>query len=198
MDQNHQSADRTNTLGRGGNVEENSRILDKMLRYYEGYFDLEKPFAVGHTVYNAYGYFQMTNTKYVLTREAQLWRTCLFEHLFFKLVDAFTDEKMDEYQQGICDELEPEFVRKGGKYPPPDHMSTCLTHVFICSQAVTKNVARRIRGYKFRRYYRFALRGYCEGRLLVIDLEKRTIYGNSSAKKIMKNYRRLFQQEGIK
>lgn len=179
-------------------MEESREVLHKLLRYYEAHFDIESPFTVGQAVYDAYGYFCMANTKYVLVKEAQMWRADLFEHIFFKIVDVFTDGELEEYKCRIRGRLEPEFVRKGEKYPIKDHMCTSLTHVFICRQAIQRDVARQVRRHKFRRYYRFALRGYCEGRLVAIDLEKRKIYGNPSARHLVKCYRQLFRQEGIK
>lgn len=159
---------------------------------------MERQFPAGTAVYDAYGYFHMTSAKYLLVKEAQMWKTYSFEHVFFQNVDVFTDEKLQEYRRQIREHLEPEFVRQGGKYPMADHMYTALTNVFISRKAVAAETARQIRKYKFRRYYRFALRGYCEARLAVFDLERGKVYGNRAAGQMVKSYKRLLREEEIK
>lgn len=179
-------------------MEESSRILEELLQHYEIHFDMERPFRAGQTLYDAYGQLRMLNTKYVLVKEAQMWRAYFFEHVFFQIVDTFTASTLNNYREQLLGGLEPEFVRKGEKYPMPDHMCTALSHVFISRGPVAADVAKMIRRHKFRKYYRFAFRGYCEGRLAVIDLENRRIQGNAAAGRMVKSYRRRFRREGIK
>lgn len=174
------------------------RILEKLLGLYGSHFDIERPFPFEDTVYDAYAYFNMASTKYILVEEAQLWRAYTFEHVFFRETDAFTGEELRECQKRLKERMEPEFVRRGEKYPMPDHMCTYLTNVYICRQAVAEDVARQIRRYRFRLYYRFALRGYCEARLAVLDLEARRIYGNAAARQLVRWYKQVLRQEGIK
>lgn len=176
--------------------EESFAVLERLLGFYGSCFDIERQFSVGAAVYDAYGYCSVASAKYVLVKEAQLWRVCTFEHLFFRCVEAFTGGELQEYQRQLGEHLEPEFVRHGETYPAPDHMCTALTNIYICRRAVPEKTARQVQKYKFRQYYRFALRGYCEARLAVLDLENRKIYGNPAARQLVKHYKRLFRQEG--
>lgn len=165
--------------------------MDRLLRFYEPCFDLKSPFAVGEVFYDAYAFCDVTSSKYVLVEKAELWRAYTFEHVFFREIDMFSQEELQKYEKQLREQIEPEFVRKGQKYPIPDHMCTYLTGIFICRQAVSKDVIRAIRKHRFRLNYRFALRGYCESRLAVLDLENGQIYGNTAAKLLVK---RLKQQ----
>lgn len=165
--------------------------MDRLLRFYEPCFDLKSPFAVGETLYDAYAFCDVTSSKYVLVEKAELWRAYTFEHVFFREIDVFSQGELQKYEKQLREQIEPEFVRKGQKYPIPDHMCTYLTGIFICRQAVSKDAIRAIRKHRFRLNYRFALRGYCESRLAVLDLENGQIYGNTAAKLLVK---RLKQQ----
>ena len=165
--------------------------MDRLLQFYEPCFDLKRPFAVGETLYDAYAFCDVTSSKYVLVEKAELWRAYTFEHVFFREIDMFSQGELQEYEKQLREQIEPEFVRKGQKYPIPDHMCTYLTGIFICRQAVSGDVIRVIRKHRFRLNYRFARRGYCASRLAVLDLENGQIYGNTAAKLLVK---RLKQQ----
>lgn len=166
-------------------------VLEKLLRFYEPCFDLERPFAVGETVYDAYAFCDVTNSKYVLVEKAELWRAYTFEHVFFRETDAFSERELQEYERQLREKIESAFVRKGQKYPIPDHMCTYLTGIFLSRRAVSEEAVRAVKKHKFRKIYRFALRGYCESCLAVLDLENRQIYANAAAKPLAK---RLGQQ----
>ena len=165
--------------------------MDRLLQFYEPCFDLKRPFAVGETLYDAYAFCDVTSSKYVLVEKAELWRAYTFEHVFFREIDMFSQGELQEYEKQLREQIGPEFVRKGQKYPIPDHMCTYLTGIFICRQAVSGDVIRAIRKHRFRLNYRFALRGYCDSRLAVLDLVNGQIYGNTAAKLLVK---RLKQQ----
>ncbi len=166
-------------------------VMGQLLCLYEPCFDIERPFRVGDTVYDAYAFCDVTSSRYVLVERAELWRACTFEHVFFREMDVFTERALRGYERQLRDEIEPGFVRKGERYPVRDHMCSYLTGIFICRRAVPADVLRQIRRHKFRCYYRYALRGYCESRLVIFDMEKGQIYGNGAAKPLIKRYRHL-------
>lgn len=168
-------------------MERADAVLENLLRFYEPCFDIKKPFVVGETHYDAYAFCDVTSSKYVLVEKAELWRAYTFEHVFFRNIVSFTQEELQAYERQLQETIEPAFVRRGQKYPIPDHMCTYLTGIFICCQAVSKEHIRAIRRHRFCKHYRFALRGYCESRLVVWDLETGQIYGNAAAKPLVKN-----------
>lgn len=167
------------------------KILEQLLQCYEAYFDIERPFVSGGVLYDAYAYCQVKNAKYALVKSAQLWSACTYEHVFIQEMDRLSCEKLKEWQRRLREQIEPEFVRRGCKCPPPDHMCTYLTSVFICRQALDRELLRQIRRHRFHLNYRFALRGYCESRLAVFDLEKGQVYGNRAARPLMKKYKKI-------
>lgn len=166
-------------------------VTEALLGLYAPCFDIERLFVVGKVVYDAYAFCNVTNSKYVLIQKAELWRAYTFEHVFFREVDVLSEENLRGYERQLSEEIEPRFVRRGERYPVPDHMCTYITGIFICRKAVAKDVRRQIRRHRFHLNYRFALRGYCESRLLVLDLEAERIYGNRAARPLAKEYRHM-------
>lgn len=167
------------------------RLLEQLLQCYEAYFDIERPFTDGGVLYDAYAYCEVKNAKYALVKSAQLWSACTYEHVFFQEMDKLSCEKLKDWQRRLRDQIEPEFVRRGCKCPPPDHMCTYLTNVFISQQALDSELIRQIRRHRFHLNYRFALRGYCESRLAVFDLEKGQVYGNGAARALVRKYKKI-------
>ncbi len=168
-------------------------VLEELIRLHAPCFDIERPFVLGQEIYDAYAFCKVTNSRYVLVERAELWRACTFEHVFFREMDAFTEEAQRGYERQIRERIEPEFVRKGAKYPPPDHMCTYITGIFISRGEMSRERIRQIRRHRSRRDYRFSLRGYYESRLVVFDLAVGRIYGSRAAGPLVKRYRRLIQ-----
>lgn len=166
-------------------------VMEHLLDLYGSCYDIERPFTVGDTVYDAYASCDVTSSRYVLVKSAELWRVCTFEHVFIREIDGSSEEALRRYESQLREVIEPGFVRKGERYPVQDHMCSYLTGIFICRSAVSEEVLRHIRRHRFRIYYKLALRGYCESRLAVFDLEKGRIYGNRAAKPLIKRYRHL-------
>lgn len=165
--------------------------MEELISLHAPCFDIARPFAVGQEVYDAYAFCTVTNSRYVLVEEAELWRACTFEHVFFREMDVFSQRAQQGYERQIRERIEPEFVRKGERYPAPDHMCTYITGIFISRQAVSKEQIRQIRRHRFRRDYKFSFRGYCQSRLVVFDLANGQIYGNRAAEPLVRRYGHL-------
>ena len=166
-------------------------VTEALLGLYAPCFDIARPFAVGKVVYGGYAFCNVTSSRYVLVQKAELWRAYTFEHVFFREMDVFSGADLRGYERQLQEEIEPGFVRRGERYPQPDHMCTYITGIFICRGAVSGDVRRQIRRHRFHLNYRFALRGYCESRLLVFDLQEGRICGNRAAKPLVKEYRHM-------
>ena len=169
------------------------KVLEELIGLHAPCFDIRRPFILGREVYDGYAFCTVTHSRYVLVEQAQLWKACTFEHVFFKEMDVFTEDAQRGYERQIREQIEPELVRKGARYPPPDHMCTYITGIFISRGGMSKERIRQIRRHRSRRDYRFSLRGYYESRLVVIELAAGRIYGNRAAGPLVKRYRRLIQ-----
>lgn len=167
-------------------------ILDKIVGTYRQNFDVEEPYAFHGEVYDAYAGFSMTSAKYVLVKRAELWRAHCFEHAFFQCRDVVQRGELLGFQKQLLDYMEPELVRGGEKEPVKDHMYTYLTGIFISEKAVSLETVQTLKKLKFRKNYRFAVRGFSEERVVLFDLENHRIYGNPAAKDLIKGYKKMF------
>lgn len=168
--------------------------LEQLIAYYKSTFDLESPWTFHDVEYSAYGYFYSHNEKFVLTKEAQMWETNSYEHIFFCEKEGLAPADIEAADHMIRTLAEPELVRGGDKYPPKNHMYTYLTYVFLCSSPVDPAAADAVRRYHFTRNYLFTVRGWCEARMIAVDLAENRAWGNQKAKPVLKLYRRLLDE----
>ena len=166
-------------------------VLDKIMDTYRPNFDVEEPYEFHGEVYDAYAGFSMTSAKYVLVKRAELWRAHCFEHAFFQCREEIHAGDLLRFQEQLLEHMEPELGRGGEAEPVKDHMYTYLTGVFVSEKAVSPETLQTLKKLKFRKNYRFAVRGFSEERLVLLDMENRRIYGNPAAKDLIKGYKKM-------
>ena len=166
-------------------------FLQKILDLYRPSFDIGGPVDAGGRVFDAYASFNMTEAKYVLVKKAELWRTDCFEHVFFMCTDRLRMNDAEGLEKGIREQIEPVFVRKGKKYPEKDHMYTYITFIFISGKRPEKDVQDRLEKFRYMKDYCLGIRGYCEARTLIFDLEDRRMTGNRAARELLKGYGKI-------
>ena len=108
-------------------------MLDRILDTYSQSFDITKEYAVGSTVYDAYGYCNITNSKYVLVKKAELWRALCFEHVFFRKTSSLTASDIDTFLKHTARYIEPVLVRKGRKVLVVAAFASIVANTFMAT-----------------------------------------------------------------
>lgn len=166
-------------------------LFQKLLRVYRSSFDIQEPYDIKDDRYDAYAFCNITNAKYVLIKKAELWRAICFEHVFFRLCERILPEDIDRFCRQVSEQIEPELVRGGKPCVEKDHMYSYITGIFICERGISKEVKRKIRKAHFYKNYKLSFRGYCQMRILVVDMENHKIIGNSASGDLIKDYKKL-------
>lgn len=161
----------------------------KLLPYYRGMYDMEQPYRLCGMDCLAHGHFYSHNEKFVLSREAKLWESNQFEHVFFIEKDTLREEDLREMDERIRAHVEPELVRNGNKYPDPNHMYTYVTFVFLCGSPIEKEVIKSIKKYHFSRNYLFSIRGFCEAKVVAAVPGSGELYTNRSGRSLTKLFK---------
>ena len=167
-----------------------TELLETLLASYAECYDIQRDYPIQDAVYPAYAKFNVTSAKYVLMKKAELWRVNCFEHTFFSVVSSLQTEDLQKLRRQITEYMEPQLVRSGAKYPPPNHMYTFLTAIFISEGRVSPEVKKEVQRFRYFKNYLASIRGYSEARLLGFDLEAGEIFGNRAAKEMVKGYRK--------
>lgn len=166
-------------------------LLTKLLAFYKESYDIKRACDVNGDVYDAYARFHITGSKYVLVKKAELWRAECFEHIFFRVKsDVLTAEEIERFRTQVVEYIEPQIVREGKKWPEKDHMYTYMTAIYLCENGVEKEAEKRIRRFRYVKNYMMTIRGYSDVKILVFDLKNKKIFGNRSAKELVKGYKK--------
>ncbi len=162
--------------------------LNNILKVYGSTFDIERNYELDNKNFSAYGYFNSKAEKYILVKEVNIWEASTFEHIFFLQVEKILEKDFQEIEELIKNKIEERFVRRGEKYPQKNHMSSCITVVFISSTSINEEIIKKIQKFKFTKNYLFSIRGYLVTKILGVDLEENQIYYNREAKDISNVY----------
>lgn len=165
-----------------------------LTRVYEGSYDIAAPADFGGLHFALTGRFYAHQEKYVLTREAQLWEKNGFDYLFVLTAERMTPELLDDLDRMIRTHAEPELVRGGRKYPAKNHMYSDITVVVASSSPIPEQVSKRLSRYHFSRNYLFTVRGWCDARLIAVDLAENRVCGNRKAKPLVRYWKKMLAQ----
>lgn len=166
-------------------------FAERLIRAYEESYDITAPGQFGGMSFRAVGRFYAHQEKYILTREAQMWETNSFDYLFVLDATHVDLNLVSALDRMIRDHAEPELVRAGQKYPAKNHMYSDITVVVISSGPISKDVLAKLCRYHFSRSYLFTVRGWCDARMIAVDLAENRVYGNAKAKPLLRYYQKM-------
>lgn len=183
------------------------KILDRMTSTH----NITRDFTADGRTFAAHALYEASSEKYVLSRKANLWKVSESEHVLFMTLpenaDPGTDPGADpgadsdadpgaspealfeEAGRLISDYMEPVLSRGNEKYPPKDHMRTFLTAVLVLERSPGPELIRKVRRYRFDKSYLFSLRGFSQGRIIVVDLPSQKVYTSPAAKDVAAFFR---------
>lgn len=183
------------------------KILDRMTSTH----NITRNFTANGKTFAAHALYEASSEKYVLSRKANLWKVSESEHVLFMTLpenaDPGTDPGADpgadsdadpgaspealfeEAGRLISDYMEPVLSRGNEKYPPKDHMRTFLTAVLVLERSPGPELIRKVHRYRFDKSYLFSLRGFSQGRIIVVDLPSKKVYTSPAAKDVAAFFR---------
>lgn len=168
--------------------------LDRLLVHYGSTFDIYMPYRINGETYPAYARFFTHGEKYVLSREANMWKADCYEHVLFMESEVIDGGLIESAKRMISGYMEPELVRKGEKYPEPDHMYSYMTVVLIGQRFSEDKLIPQIERYRFDKGYKFHLRGYSVGRLIGVCCDSERVYLSRAVKPSRKMYKSVFKE----
>ena len=185
--------------------------LDKILDRMTSTHNITRNFTADGRTFATYALYEASSEKYVLSRKANLWKVSESEHVLFMTLPENADPGADseavsgagpgansgaspealfeETGRLISDYMEPVLSRGNEKYPPKDHMRTFLTAVLVLERSPGPELIRKVRRFRFDKSYLFSLRGFSQGRIIVVDLPSKKVYTSPAAKDVAAFFR---------
>ena len=162
-------------------------ILEKLIRSYEGYFDIERSDGFEPPL-QAVCHFNVRSARYVLLKRVELWSATSNEHVYIFSVPELTEEIYHVCEKKAYDE--------GMNLidPKPGHMYTYITAVFICDTCATeaKKLLKKCRIYKS---FHFSLHGWMDFHTVLIQRGASDFPTNRSGKSNAKFMKNIFMKK---
>lgn len=133
------------------------------------------------------GEFNLTNTKYFLSKDKVIYSYENNEYLFAKEINNLSKEYLN-------DKIFPfvEYSLKNLVKTNENHMSSIVT-LFINTNSIDQDTKKIIRKFKKRKSYKFGLQGYASARVIVMDKCNNELIYNSEAKEIINYYKEVLK-----
>lgn len=154
------------------------KALARCLKAHEVCFDTEKDCSFEGRKFDGYAEFHASSSQYVLVKRAKLWEVDSHEYIFFKAVERLDASALAD----LIEFMKTKAVKK--VVPEEGHMTSYLTLVIVaCS--IEEEVPKLVAKTRFRKNFRFGLRGWADLRVCVVCLEDGEVLANGQAKEMV-------------
>ncbi|HHY93336.1 MAG TPA: hypothetical protein GX511_08345 [Firmicutes bacterium] len=164
--------------------------LNTLAQRLSRYFDVSWNQEIEGQRFDLVARFKVRNEKYFFVKSLTLFA---YENQEIVLVGG--DRRIDKaeaegFAQRIKD-LIPLLVK-----PSEEHMSTTLTGVLVGEEGVAAEARTLVEGFRHSRNFKWLLEGWCDVRLLAVDLASGQVYSNKAGRAVREAYRVPDGKEG--
>ena len=153
-------------------------LLERLMEYYASGYELSCPYQIGNTIYDTYAAYEQFNC---------------FEHAFIRSTITLSRGDILRFREQVTGYIEPWLVRDGGEAPPPGHIYTYITGVFISERHIHEDVRRLIRRFRYYKGYGYYSSGYSQARIAAFDTETGSLICSPAARERMQEYSRILK-----
>jgi len=160
-----------------------STYLDKLCERYKSYFDVHRDYELLGEKLDIFAEYKVHSEKYFLFKSAVVFSFDNFEYCLAKCFNSeISINDLDNYSNYLINA-----VNKIVK-PSSEHMSTYLSGIIISEKGFTQEVITKAQKFKYSKEFLFTLKGWCEVRLILVDLKRNDVITNKQGKKVEKSY----------
>jgi len=160
-----------------------AEYLQTIAERLEPYFDLFWGERVAGKSMDLVAKFKMRNEKYFFSKRITLYAYENHETVLVQRTGEITPAKVRDFCAFLQEAIEELIV------PSDEHMSSTLTGVLLVGGGVDDQVKRLVENFRYSRSFRFFLQGWCELRLLLVDLTTAELYTNKAGRSLREAYR---------
>ena len=146
--------------------------IDNVKRRLASSYDLEEGKLLGEKKLDLFGAFHLRTERYIATKKAVVYGMENHEYICLFHLDDLNQKKLEEYlnwMKTVVDDI---------VQPHKEHMSSILSLVLICDQAIDEQLHTTIKKTKFHKGYSFGLRGWVDLKLVVCSLRDQSLITN--------------------
>ena len=155
--------------------------VEYLSRTFEKNFSIEKNKKVMGQELLCFGKWSMEYGRTLLTKDKVVDKYICNEYCLIDSMEVLTEEKLSNFinylKQGTID------LVKANK----EHKSTYITGILVVDTIQHNNIKKLINKFSYSKNYKFSFHGWCEVRLVVVEIGDKQIYNNKACRDLVKN-----------
>jgi len=157
--------------------------LNKLEKRYRAHYNVERNKAISSKEFDIYAISIIEHFRNVLTKKIQIDH---YQEREIILVKGF--EKFIQYKE--IKELSQHLVTSTKELVVPSFeiMSHVINGIIISSQGFSENAIKAGQKFKYGRTFCLGIKGWCDIRLVLIDIKNNTVYCNAKGREIIEVY----------
>lgn len=164
-------------------------FLDRLLDSYTANYDIERT-ETDRLPLAATAQLHVTETQYILSKRAQMWRADSDEYVYFFSVPALSDELCQQCIQYAYDNG----MGKIDLTSSTHHMCTRLVALFLCD-SMEEAAVTRLEQCRLYKSFQFSLKGWMEFHTIAVDFGKESVVSNRYGRDTAKFLKKLLQPQ---
>ncbi|OWZ84322.1 hypothetical protein [Natranaerobius trueperi] len=152
-------------------------------RYYH-FFDLYHNYYINNTKFQLLASYNIKAEKYMFSKDVKIYTVEQNEHALVKLFNhSINLNQVKEVIETVKNSIN-ELVE-----PHPDHMKTVLTCVIVTEHSADKESKDFISRFRYQKPFLFYFKGWCELRMVLIDLNNKELIYHPKDKEVVNLYK---------
>lgn len=156
--------------------------LERLKDLYKYNFDLEEDPVIAGREFDLYAFSEIQHEQYFASRSIKIWSYNNYEHCLVKKINSAEESMLAgrDYYQELIDEL---------VEPHRGHRQSYITLVEIREQVLSLDLIQEVEEFSLGKSFWLGIRGWCDVRLILVDLAEGRLIVNREAEDISDYYR---------
>lgn len=159
------------------------QYLEELEKRYQAHYNVEINKVIAGKQLDIYAISVIEHFRHILTKKIQFDQYREKEIILVKGLDQLVQDEEIKYFSQFLITATREFV-----IPSLDVMSHTINGIMVSSQGFSGEAVEYARKFKYGRTFYLGIKGWCDIRLLLLDIKNHSIYCNSKGKEIAEVY----------
>ena len=158
--------------------------LNELEERYKYYFDVERNKEISGVSVNIFAQSSTEHFRQVLTKNIKIDQHYTKEYAVVKAEKRFVDKnRVEEFSKYLKSLINKPFT------PSVNIMSTIINGVLVSTSGFSEEAINFAERFKFSKSFLLGLKGWCDIRLILIDLKRQKLYSNKKGEEVLSAYK---------
>ena len=191
--------------------------IHQLKMMYRSQFDLKADKEICGRSFDLYGFSHIKNKKYFASKEIKIWEYAQFEHCLVQKETSVSNNPSTERKISSADkgkipsstEREISSTNENKIFSPDDllpddnflentidqlvepnmnHKQSYITYIKVVENGIPDNLIKNIKRFSYSKSFALGFMGWCDIRLIIVDLANNQVFANKKGEKVKHNY----------